>query len=656
MRLLLIAIASLVSWTQAFALDSLSEAEDRRDFSAPALQHALVSQQAELRERAAQILGRLQQPVGVDPLLALLHDGDSRVQREAAFALGQLGWESAFSNAREAEIAQALSGMLTSPSAKTRKVVIEALGKVALTQAPALLALALDDPTASVRGEAILALFRARLVQRLRDPSVLVPDLPQTVFERFKALAQDKNSSVRQQVAYYFSRVRDTRAAELLPALAHDKVRGVRYHAINALARLADQSLVASVLSSTKDARPYVRIAAIQAALAMKGVSQLPASLATDTHALVRAAYAQALVDVMPAPLATLAALRQDSSPTVRGEALKTLARVDVAHAAEAVNSALQDPTWMVREAAVAASITLDDATRTAFLLEATKDLDVHVRAAAIEALAPMADPAAYLAIEKAAASSELAERGSAVGTLVSRPAEEQSQVLALSWSIYQDSGGEKWTEVRESLVSVWATIPDAASTAHLKAAAADPAPSVSAAAIKALQTLGESNLPSPPTPALSFSPYREFRFNHNPHIRLETTRGLVVLELFAQAAPLHVANLFGFVKVGGYDGLPIHRVVPNFVVQGGDPDGTGWGSAGYSLRAEINGMRFERGSLGMPRSQGFDTGGVQFFISHIPTPHLDGQYTVFGRVVQGMDVVDTLEVGDLVIRATAQD
>jgi len=124
------------------------------------------------------------------------------------------------------------------------------------------------------------------------------------------------------------------------------------------------------------------------------------------------------------------------------------------------------------------------------------------------------------------------------------------------------------------------------------------------------------------------------------------------VLELFPKEAPIHVANMVGFTQGGHYDGLPIHRVVSNFVVQGGDPDKTGWGSAGYSLRAEINRSLFERGTLGMPRSTGFDTGGVQFFINHIPTPNLDGQYTVFGKVKEGMEVVDQFEVGDLIVRA----
>jgi peptidyl-prolyl cis-trans isomerase B (cyclophilin B) len=93
-----------------------------------------------------------------------------------------------------------------------------------------------------------------------------------------------------------------------------------------------------------------------------------------------------------------------------------------------------------------------------------------------------------------------------------------------------------------------------------------------------------------------------------------------------------------------------------NFVVQGGDPEHTGWGDAGYALRAEINEERYLRGTLGMPRSAGFDTGGCQIFVTHIPTPHLDGLYTVFGRVFEGLDVVDAIERGDTIRRAYVRE
>jgi cyclophilin family peptidyl-prolyl cis-trans isomerase len=104
-------------------------------------------------------------------------------------------------------------------------------------------------------------------------------------------------------------------------------------------------------------------------------------------------------------------------------------------------------------------------------------------------------------------------------------------------------------------------------------------------------------------------------------------------------------------VRAGKCDGLPIHRVVSGFVVQGLDPRGDGWGTGGVFLRDEIGRTPYLRGTLGMPNA-GPDSGGCQFFLTLEPTPHLDGRYTVFGRVVSGMDVVDSLDVGDVCTQA----
>ena len=102
------------------------------------------------------------------------------------------------------------------------------------------------------------------------------------------------------------------------------------------------------------------------------------------------------------------------------------------------------------------------------------------------------------------------------------------------------------------------------------------------------------------------------------------------------------------------FDGLLIHRVVPNFVVQTGDPRGDGWGSPGYSIRSEFSRRRYVRGMVGMA-SAGTDTEGCQFFITHSEQPHLDGRYTIFARVKSGMEVVDVLQVGDRMEKVTIQ-
>jgi peptidyl-prolyl cis-trans isomerase B (cyclophilin B) len=128
----------------------------------------------------------------------------------------------------------------------------------------------------------------------------------------------------------------------------------------------------------------------------------------------------------------------------------------------------------------------------------------------------------------------------------------------------------------------------------------------------------------------------------------IETDRGTLRVELFAKDAPGTVANFEKLAKKGFYDGLKFHRVIPDFVIQGGCPKGDGTGGPGWNIKCETAGNPHKhlRGSLSMAHA-GKDTGGSQFFIAHSPQPHLDGKHTVFGKVVSGLEVVDAIRAGD---------
>jgi peptidyl-prolyl cis-trans isomerase B (cyclophilin B) len=117
--------------------------------------------------------------------------------------------------------------------------------------------------------------------------------------------------------------------------------------------------------------------------------------------------------------------------------------------------------------------------------------------------------------------------------------------------------------------------------------------------------------------------------------------------EFFPADAPKTVENFVTLAKKGFYNGLSFHRVVPDFVVQGGCPKGNGTGGPGYTLKAEFNQQKHVRGSVAMARSQDPDSAGSQFYITYGATPHLDGNYTVFGKVVDGMEHVDRIKQGD---------
>jgi cyclophilin family peptidyl-prolyl cis-trans isomerase/HEAT repeat protein len=134
------------------------------------------------------------------------------------------------------------------------------------------------------------------------------------------------------------------------------------------------------------------------------------------------------------------------------------------------------------------------------------------------------------------------------------------------------------------------------------------------------------------------------------PRLVIETERGTIRLTLYAGDAPISVDALLRLADRNYFDGSAWHRVVPNFVIQDGDPRGDGWGGPGFALRDEINRHRYETGTVGMALS-GPDTGGSQFFITHNPQPHLDGTYTVIGRVDEGMDVVNRVTQGERIRR-----
>lgn len=137
----------------------------------------------------------------------------------------------------------------------------------------------------------------------------------------------------------------------------------------------------------------------------------------------------------------------------------------------------------------------------------------------------------------------------------------------------------------------------------------------------------------------------------------IETEKGTMIAELFEKDAPGTVENFEKLIKESFYDGLTFHRVIPDFVIQGGCPQGTGMGGPGYTIKCETrdNPHKHERGSLSMAHA-GKDTGGSQFFVCHSPQPHLDGRHTVFGQVVEGLDVVDEIREEDKMLKVTIEE
>jgi len=137
----------------------------------------------------------------------------------------------------------------------------------------------------------------------------------------------------------------------------------------------------------------------------------------------------------------------------------------------------------------------------------------------------------------------------------------------------------------------------------------------------------------------------------------IETDRGDIELEFYPQHAPKTVNNFVFLAQEGFYDGVTFHRVISDFMVQGGDPTGSGRGGPGYRFEDEFKGnpLKHETGVISMANA-GPNTNGSQFFITHAPQPHLDGRHTVFGKVIEGQDVVDAIRQGDVMNKVTIRE
>ncbi|MET0387354.1 MAG: peptidylprolyl isomerase, partial [Polyangiales bacterium] len=305
-------------------------------------------------------------------------------------------------------------------------------------------------------------------------------------------------------------------------------------------------------------------------------------------------------------------------------------------------------------------------AARRAALTALLDDSDANVRGAALGAVPALAKAgedadraSAAASFEQALAASELSVVSAAIYAAPELyPQLSAADSAALDAALLARAETERDPEVGAGLLDLIAerVLPDgreicrAALTGH---------PVIASAAGRCLVALGETlpereavpGLPEPPVD-LTAVIGRSLRW------RLETTQGEIVIALRADVAPWTVATIAALSRQGFYDGVAFHRVVPNFVVQGGDPTESGYGGPGFSLPTEpaavADGTGFARGGIGLADA-GRDSGGSQWFATHTRTPHLDARYTWFGRVERGSQVIDALLQGDRILHASIE-
>jgi len=320
------------------------------------------------------------------------------------------------------------------------------------------------------------------------------------------------------------------------------------------------------------------------------------------------------------------------------------------------------DARWQRR----AAAATLDGLGTASVALErldtSLRDDDGRVRAAATEALAGLADSASVSESARRRLRSVLLDpdfvtRATALSALAKGASIEDLAAALRSHTIASrdadlDARLAFWTLADSVLRSHGSTLPDSVS----RALSAIPRPAEplerSRAASIARFAAWRDSTSEPREDAWYLARAREALAPSSPIARIDTERGTIELVLFAAEAPVTAHNFVSLAKRGYFDGQQFHRVVPNFVIQAGDPRGDGNGGPGYAIRDELNSHRYVRGTLGMALS-GPNTGGSQFFVTHAPQPHLDGGYTVFGQLRSGGEVLDRIVQGDRIVRIT---
>ncbi|PYO89801.1 MAG: hypothetical protein DMD66_04540 [Gemmatimonadetes bacterium] len=636
-------------------LAAVLAAADARRFDPAPLGDALHHPNPAVRRQGALAAGRSGDGAAVDLLLPVLNDSAPTVQAAAAFALGLL---------KDARALLPLVRMIraagSSDQGAPQLEAVTAIAKIGGEDG----ARAFTDILAASSPGSASPVVNAALLEAWR----LGTRAPISQLVRF---TDASDAVTRWRALYSLGRLRAKAGAAALirglsdpdPQTRTVAARGIGKSLLDS-ARLESRDAIAALRRLLEDRDAHIRINALRAIASFRdsSVARAVVPLAADRDIGV-AVQAETTLGVLRGSIA-LAALRPRLTSSVfalRRQAIIALAQADSAAGVAAAAAVSGDGDWRWRSVAAEAFGAAHARDR---LETQLADADGRVVAQALQALqriVPASDSTLDSRARVLLTHADPAVRSVAADLLARHPNLDDVELLVTA---YRRAEADPFNDARLSAVSALGAIAASSSAGRLRVVAlflsATPRPADYLVRRLAADTLPDTRDAWGPVLPIAtgrtIADYREIArrwlvpalAGTNPHVFLETDRGRLDIELLPAEAPVTVAAFLGLVDRRFFDGTRWHRLVPNFVVQDGDPRGDGWGGpgAGFLLRDEINPVRYDVGTVGMALS-GPNTGGSQYFITHSAQPHLDGTYTIFGRVVGGADVLNAIGMGD---------
>jgi cyclophilin family peptidyl-prolyl cis-trans isomerase len=654
----------------SFAEDNFFEDIQFYNFKSASINEHLNHADSEKRATAVRLLSQTMQPAAYEILLSRNWSNENfNVKSEICFAVGQIGLSKNLFDPFLTQATQTVNNLLTqSLDEKSKLNCIIASSRIEKTE---MYEERLISSLAMITDEDLAADYLVTLVYHIRAQSIQNPNqsilYSEKLFKFIKKYSTSSLEKVRRNVAIALGRFNFPDSKSLVLQLLDDPNTEVQLAALNSLKRLGAADHTEILLGKLSSENFYIQYRALSLLAQLKKLSIIPASvqnfLTEKGHFSVAQLIIQNLESNSPENLSLIdSALNQSNSSELKSAALQKLNKLSPERLQSLLPTLLNSAEPSILEALTAISLENKDF---ATLLQLIQKQDPRSLALLTESLDKLEintnfiDTASALLIETAAnenlnfvlpvllkiSDSNLKSEYlfKFLNKIPSKPAYDyiKEEILANLKDLYLNNTINK----------------DFLTKFLIELLQKEKSDLIYNKILDFLKSLNIPNLPNFKTLKAQRSPFRTLTFDINPIVVLNTSKGKIFIELYANAAPVHVANFVGLVQTGYYNNNYWHRVVSDFVIQSGSLGETGyWDENKFELLSEITPFGHERGSLGMARSDKFDSGSNQIFIDHQFTPGLDGLYTVFGKVTEGMNVVDRIERGDKIISAEVID